>query len=277
MQKSTKTKLLIVNADDFGKDNDVNEAVLEAHKNGILTTASLMVNEDGATKALIIAKENKTLGVGLHLSLLFDKPALNKTQIPDLVGNDGKFHNSPVKTGFNCYFKKRLRRQLELEISAQVKKFQNTGLPLDHLNGHLHFHMQPVVFNIIMENAEQWGIKAIRLTRDPLSLNLKLSKERILGKICEATTFGLLSAWCRRKLEKKNIKFADQVFGLLQNGHVDPQYLINLIKILPSGITEIYSHPSKKNAVHEFKALIDTEAKNRVCENQIKLVRYQDI
>lgn len=277
MENSTVTKFLIVNADDFGKDSAVNEAVVEAHRDGILTTASLMVNEDGANDAVKIAKENKTLGVGLHLSLLFDRPCLSRNEIPDLVGADGKFHDSPVKTGFNCYFKKRLRKQLELEVSAQVRKFRETGLYLDHLNGHLHFHMQPVVLKIILENAEKWGVKAVRLTRDPLMLNLKISSGRLLGKICEAITFNLLSAWCRKKLEEKKIRFADRVFGLLQNGRVDAQYLKNLIKVLPEGVSEVYSHPSKTFSIHEYRALIDTEVKKMICENRIKLVRYQDI
>jgi hopanoid biosynthesis associated protein HpnK len=277
MENPAGKKLLIVNADDFGKDDAVNEAVLEAHRDGILTTASLMVNEDACGDAIKIARGNERLGIGLHISLLYDKPCLPRAEIPDLVGEDGRFYSSPVMTGFNCYFKKRIKRQLELEVSAQVRKFLDTGLYLDHINGHLHFHMQPVVFKIILANAERWGVRAIRLTRDPLMLNLKLSRGRLLGKFCEAVTFNLLSAWCKKKLEGKGIKFADRVFGLLQNGRVDANYLKNLLKVLPDGITEIYSHPSKKSSIHEFTALIDADIRKMICENGIKLVRYQDI
>ena len=268
---------LVVSADDFGKNPSTNAAVLKAHHEGILTTAGLMVNEDGAKESVKIAQENPRLGIGLHLVLLFDKPALPPSSIPDLIDTDGKLKKNAVGSGFNCYFRKRLKSQLKAEIKAQVAKFKETGLNLDHINGHLHFHLHPVVFNIILENAQDWGVKAIRLMHEPLFLNLRIAKGRYFMRITEAITFKLLSSWCKNKLRQRGIKYTDRVFGLLQNKKVDSEYLKKLLKVLPNGVSEIYSHPSVDEFPDELDALVNPEVRKIICERQIKLIRYKEI
>ncbi|MGH7954311.1 MAG: ChbG/HpnK family deacetylase, partial [Limisphaerales bacterium] len=138
---SCKSRRLIVNADDFGLSRSVNQAVIRAHRDGILTTASLMVNESGFDEAVNLARENPKLGVGLHLTLLQGHSALSPEKIPSLVNSRGEFSGSPVGVGMNYFFKRRLREQLRAEIHAQFEKFHSTDLPLDHVNGHLHLHL----------------------------------------------------------------------------------------------------------------------------------------
>src|SRR6266498_3494612 len=134
---------LIVNADDFGRSHSINQAVLRAHRDGILTSASLMVNGAAAAEAIELARENPRLGVGLHLSLVCGTSALAPRDIPGLVNGAGHFSNNPVATGIRYFFQSRLRPQLEREIDAQFGKFHATGLPLDHVTGPLHFHLHP--------------------------------------------------------------------------------------------------------------------------------------
>jgi len=153
---------LIVNADDFGLSPSVNEAVVRAHREGILTTASLMVNEAGLDEAVKLAKENPRLGVGLHLTLLMGHAALAPEKIPGLVNARGEFSNSPVGVGLDYFFKRSLREQLRAEIHAQFEKFHATGLPLDHVNGHLHLHLHPVIFKILMDDADSLRIRHLR-------------------------------------------------------------------------------------------------------------------
>ena len=148
---SLEKRRLIVNADDFGLSTSVNKAVIRAHRDGILTTASLMVNESGCGEAVKLAKENPKLGVGLHLTLLMGHAALTPEKIPGLVNARGEFSNSPVGVGLNYFFKSSLREQLRAEIHAQFEKFHATGLPLDHVNGHLHLHLHPVIFKTQIE------------------------------------------------------------------------------------------------------------------------------
>jgi hopanoid biosynthesis associated protein HpnK len=175
MASSPGSRRLIVNADDFGRSRSINEAVIRARKEGILTSASLMVNEAAFSEAVELAKANPTLGVGLHLTLLCGHSALPPQQIPGLVNGNSEFTDSPARAGFRYFFNSGLREQLRQEIHAQFKKFHETGLPLDHVNGHLHLHLHPTVFRILMEDAAQLHIERLRLTFDPFRLNLNLA------------------------------------------------------------------------------------------------------
>ena len=150
---SPEKRRLIVNADDFGLSASVNAAVLRAHRNGILTTASVMVNEPGFEEAVQLAKENPQLGVGLHLTFLMGHASLPPEKIPGLVNGRGEFSNSPTGVGLRYFFQRRLREQLRAEIHAQFEKFHATGLKLDHVNGHLHLHLHPTIFEILMADA----------------------------------------------------------------------------------------------------------------------------
>src|SRR5271170_6655410 len=100
---SPEKRRLIVNADDFGLSHSVNQAVIRAHRDGILTTASLMVNEPGFDEAVKLAKENPKLGVGLHLTLLQGRSALPPEKIPALVNAKSEFGNNPVFVGFHYF------------------------------------------------------------------------------------------------------------------------------------------------------------------------------
>jgi hopanoid biosynthesis associated protein HpnK len=169
---------LIVNADDFGRSHSINAAVIRAHREGILTTASLMVNETACDEAVALARENPRLGVGLHLTLLCGHSALPAGRIPGLVNERQEFREDPVRAGFHYFAHRGLRAQLREELAAQFAKFFATGLILDHVNGHLHFHLHPVVFSLLMEHAAEWGITHLRLTRDRFWLNAQLAKGR---------------------------------------------------------------------------------------------------
>ncbi|MGH7976236.1 MAG: hopanoid biosynthesis-associated protein HpnK [Limisphaerales bacterium] len=277
MARLDSVRRLIVNADDFGSSSSVNEAVIRAHRDGILTTASLMVNENGFDEAVKFAKENPKLGVGLHLTLLQGHSTLPPEKIPGLVNSRGEFSNSPVGVGLNYFFKRSLREQLRAEIHAQFEKFHLTGLPLDHVNGHLHLHLHPVVFKILMDNSEQLGITHLRLTRDCLAHSRKMSRGHFFYKISHAAIFEFLSSRARKTLAAKKIRHAQITFGLLQNARVDEDYILKLLPELPDGDSELYSHPSLDKFKHEFDALASPRVRELVKKTGIELIRYQDL
>ena len=136
-------KRLVVTADDFGLSLPVNDAVEQAHTHGILTATSLMTGAPACDDAVERARRLPRLGVGLHLTLVDGRPVLPCDQIPGLVGPDGRFSTDPVKFGTALFFSSELRRQAEAEVTAQFDKFRRTGLVMDHVNGHQHFHMHP--------------------------------------------------------------------------------------------------------------------------------------
>ncbi|MGD0207827.1 MAG: hopanoid biosynthesis-associated protein HpnK [Verrucomicrobiota bacterium] len=277
MAHPDSARRLIVNADDFGRSHSINEAVIRAHGEGILTSASLMVNESGFDEAVKLAKENPKLGVGLHLSLLCAHSALSPEKIPGLVNPRGEFSNNPVSVGFRYFFNRSLREPLRAEILAQFARFHATGLPLDHVNGHLHLHLHPVVFGILMEDAEKLGIQRMRFTRDCLARSRRMTHGRWFYRVAHAAIHQWLSGRAREPLRQRGIKHAQITFGLLQDSHVDEAYVLKLLPELPPGDSELYSHPSLDEFKHEFDALVSPCVKEQIKKLGIELIRYQDL
>ncbi|MEO6182074.1 MAG: hopanoid biosynthesis-associated protein HpnK [Verrucomicrobiota bacterium] len=272
-----KPRRLIINADDFGRSHSINEAVILAHQDGILTSASLMVNESDCAEAVALARQNPELGVGLHLSLVCGHSALPRQTIPGLVDSKNQFSNNAVAAGFRFFFLRKLKAQLFEEIDAQFKKFQATGLHLDHVNGHLNIHLHPVVFNLLMQNAQRWNIRHLRLTSDPIVLNFHLAKGNSFYRIIHGLVYKALSSWARPTLQRRNIRHTQAVFGLLQNAHVEEDFILRLLSHLPSGDSELYSHPSLHEFGNEFAALLSPKVKEAVEKCGIELIRYQDL
>lgn len=268
---------LIVNADDFGRSHSINQAVIYAHRQGILTTASLMVNGEASDEAAALARMNPKLGVGLHLTLICGHSALSRNEIPGLVTGHNAFSESPVKTGLKYFFRTSLAAELECEIAAQVAKFRKTGLVMDHLNGHLNLHLHPSVFRILMRRAKEWGITAIRVTHDPVMPNLKIARGRWTYRLSHAFVFSLLSRRARIALEQSRIRHTKTVFGLLQSGSVTEDYLMKLLSRLPDGDSELYSHPCLEKFQQELAALISPKVRRILDHNRIELIRYQDL
>jgi hopanoid biosynthesis associated protein HpnK len=277
MGRPDAARRLIVNADDFGRSHSINQAVIRAHREGILTTASLMVTGDAADEAVELARQNPHLGVGLHLTLVCGTSARKPGEIPGLVDGSGNFSNNPVASGVRYLLNQRLRSHLKEEIAAQFDRFRATGLKLDHVNGHLHFHLHPAVFGILMGHARDWGITRFRLTRDFFWLNLRLASGNFFYRASHAVIFSLLAPRARSTLHRLGIKNTSAVFGLLQNARVGEDYVASLIPLLPAGDSELYSHPSLDEFKHELDALTSPRVKALIQEQSVRLIRYQDL
>ncbi len=271
-----RSRRLIVNADDFGGSSEINEAVVLAHTKGILTTASLMISAPRWEDAVNLARRHRNLGVGLHLVLLAGRSSLKPTEIPDLIDRHYRFPDSPCRVGLRYFFRSSLRDQLRREMDAQIQKFQTTGLTLDHLNGHLNIHLHPTILQLCAHAARRFGIRHIRLTRDPFLLNIRIAGGNWLYRLSHALIFTALCANAYPRLRRAQVRSVDRVFGLLQNARVDERYVCKLLERLPTGDSELYSHPSTNGHRHELEALLSPNAREIITRRQIQLVRYQD-
>jgi hopanoid biosynthesis associated protein HpnK len=266
-----------VNADDFGRSPSINRAVIDAHCKGVLTTASLMVNEMAFEQAVALARQLPKFGVGLHLTLACGHSTLPAERIPGLVNARQEFSNNPADVGCRYFFRRSLREQLRAEIHAQFRKFRATRLPLDHVNGHLHLHLHPAVFAILMDDATELGIERLRLTFDPFWLNLRLVSGHWSYRALHAIIFHWLSARARPVFKKRGFRHTRAVFGLLQNARVDEAYITRLLPRLPAGDSELYSHPSLDEFRNEYDGLISPRVRAQVQQLGIQLIRYQDL
>ena len=236
-------KHLIITSDDFGLSSGVNRAVEQAWRHGILTSASVMPGGGAFDEAVAIAKRNPGLQVGLHLTLVQGRAVLPPDEIPGLVDSAGNFPDNPVSAGMRYYFDKKLRRQLEREIEAQIVRAKDTGIPLSHIDGHLNIHLHPTVFSILADLMPRHGITSMRLSRERLMHNLRFNRERPMGKALERFIFGSLANHARPKLDRMGIRYATEVKGVLNSGRMTERYILAILDGLNEGLTEIYFHP----------------------------------
>lgn len=143
---------LIVNADDFGLSEGVNYGIIDGHVNGLVNSATMMMNMPGVEHAVQLAKHHKTLGVGIHLVLTAGKPLLD--DVPSLVQEGGTFHKqATVWEG-----KVMNPEDVEREWTAQIEKFLSYGLKPTHLDSHHHVHAIPVLHNVVERLAEKYDL-----------------------------------------------------------------------------------------------------------------------
>ena len=277
MVEEKKRIRLIVNGDDFGSSHAANHGILRAHQEGILTSASLMVNGNALDHAVRGARDNPRLGVGLHVTLVCGKSTLKPSETSGLVNHRYEFSGSPVFAGLKYFFNRRIRHFLLQEIDAQIREFRTIGLRLDHLNGHCNMHLHPTIFAMIKRHARDWGVRSIRVTDDPLLMNLRIAGGRYFYRLIHALIFARLSSRVRGTLDRRGIFQTDRVFGLLQHGRVTERYLMRLIEELRPGTYELYCHPNTEVGVAEIEALCSPKVKQLITDRGIELVRYQDL
>jgi hopanoid biosynthesis associated protein HpnK len=285
------TRRLIITADDFGMAPEVNEAVEEAHRCGVLTCASLVVTGDAAADAVARARRMPGLGVGLHLALVSAPPALDPMQVPALMDRKGRgLGGHPGRTGALIAVSRDARRQARAEIRAQLDLFRKTGLLLDHVDGHWHFHQHPVVMDALVELAPEYGIRAVRVPYEaPLPSWQAAGREGLLRRTADAAAHRPLAARMRRVLRRAGIAHNDWFFGKADGGAVTRGRLLGFIAHLPPGTTEIGLHPATRpwTGTHappthwrtdeEFAALVDPDVIAACRAPQRSLVRFGDL
>jgi len=196
------------------------------------------------------------------------------------VESSGQFRTDMVRTAIDIFAKPAARAQLLAEVEAQFARFAATGLPLDHVNAHKHFHLHPTIASTILAVGRRYGMKAIRAPIEP---------KKVLSKI-EPGSGGIdmTRAWAllvRRRMRAAGMLVPDQVFGLAWTGGLNTARLRGLIANLPDGLTEIYAHPATGPYpgsapgyayVQELAALTDSLAKDRALRDGVALGRFAD-
>jgi hopanoid biosynthesis associated protein HpnK len=244
---------LIINGDDFGLSSAVNRAIVQSHTQGVLTSASLMVNEAAAAEAVALAKAHPTLAVGLHLALVLGRAALPHHEIPHITDAQGRFTDSSPLAGLHYFFSPAARREVRREMRAQFERFVATGLPLSHVDGHTHLHMHPVVFKELIALCEEFNVRRVRIVKGEMRLSLSLDRRRLPIKLLWGIVFNRLGSWCEKQLAEKHLVgrgFVQprKVYGLLQTGDMNEQYLLALLARMEKTPSEIYAHPLAMDA-----------------------------
>jgi hopanoid biosynthesis associated protein HpnK len=237
-------KQLIVNADDFGLTTGVNRGIVRAFKDGIVTSASLLVTGSAFEDAVALAQQNPKLDVGLHLALVEERAVLGPDVLPTLVDETGRFPSTSAEFiqrailgGINWH-------QVEQEIAAQIALFQKTGLPLSHLNSHQHLHMFPPVFQIVRRLAHWIDNVWIRNSAGPWR---KPPHVRI-GRWIQQIGLNLTSLSARAFHGSPLPEMPDGMFGFEVGGHLTRSALEQILRKIPNGLYELICHPGEDDA-----------------------------
>jgi hopanoid biosynthesis associated protein HpnK len=233
---------LILNADDFGLALPVNEAIELAHREGVLSSASLMVGAAAAEDAVERARRLPRLRVGLHLVLVEGRPLLPPERVPELVGADGAFRRDLAAAGFRFFFRPGARRQLEAEIRAQLEAFRATGLRLDHVNAHNHMHLHPTVLGILLRVGREFGLDAVRVPWEPPGASARAAGASWASRAAASFALAPFTGLLRSRLRRARIKSNDFVFGLHDSGRMQEPLVLRQLRELPEGVTEMYFH-----------------------------------
>jgi hopanoid biosynthesis associated protein HpnK len=239
---------LILNADDFGASAEVNAAVARARRDGVLTSASLMVTGERVAEAVDIAREDGALAIGLHLTLSNGVSLLPADEVPLLVDENQHFADSPALAGLHYYFDGRTRRQLRREIEAQFLAFARTGLRLSHVDGHQHLHLHPTVLPIVIELAAQYGASGLRMPCEPLLPSVSIDRSRIGRRTVVACGHSYLRSGRRGQLARAGLASCDAAVGSLVSGSMSTDYVIAMLSRLKCESIEVFFHPSEEDS-----------------------------
>jgi hopanoid biosynthesis associated protein HpnK len=234
-------KRLVVTADDFGLSPEVNEAVEQAHRDGILTAASLMVSAPAAADAVARARRMPSLRVGLHLVLVEAWPTLPAADLPDLTDAAGLMRADMGRLGLDFARKPAARRQLGAEIRAQFEAYRATGLPLDHVNAHKHFQVHPLIAGAVLRVGRDFGMRALRVPREPREI---LRRAEPGARPRPALDIAPWAALLAVRARQAGLLIPDRTLGLAWSGAMTPARVAALLTQLPDGLTELYTHPA---------------------------------
>lgn len=161
-------RMVVINADDFGISQSVNDAIEECFRKKYINQTTLMVNmpytEDAVGKAFSCGFDDK---VGLHLNLIEGMPLTEEIKKTELCDDIGAFNGNIMKQKKNRFLlKRRTRKALKIEIEAQIKKYLQYGFQLKHIDSHEHSHTNWSVLWLLLSIVRKFGFKSIRLSRN---------------------------------------------------------------------------------------------------------------
>jgi predicted glycoside hydrolase/deacetylase ChbG (UPF0249 family) len=264
-------KQLVFNADDFGLNAAVNAAVAQAHTQGMLTSASLMITAPAAAEAVEFAKAHPQLGVGLHLCLV---QGPGQPASPFVLSRQ-----------LSC---RGVLGRVEAELREQLRLFLAAGLRPTHLDSHMHTHLHAQVLEIVIRLARENGIAFVRAPVEPVGPSL-CTGGGTLHKLARAAVFGTLGSRAKRRLRAAGLQTADRAVGVLNPGRLDERFLEKYVPRLPDGVTEIFCHPAVGESAAvargqsgyrhrgELEALCSTRLRELIHDAGIVLKNFRDL
>jgi len=287
---------LIINADDFGLTSGVNRAIVEAHRRGVVTAATLMAKGPAFEEAAKLAPTVPQLSVGCHVVLVDGEPLLPAQQVPTLLAAAGQgrhFRNSIGEVAAAALRGRMDPAQVEAEATAQMHKLQSAGLALSHFDTHKHAHMFPAILRPLLRAARACGVRALRnpfAPVKPLALAHLLRRPRLWKRYSEVTALRRLLDNFRSAVQEENMLTTDGTFGIVATGALDERLFEAIVGSIPDGTWEFVCHPGYNDADlakirtrlrdsrdKELSILTSPETRSLIDSLGIELITYNEL
>ena len=290
---NARVRNLIVNADDLAWAEGVNRGIAEAHRNGIVTSTTILANGAAFASAVDLVKVTPSLGVGVHLNLSDGKPVSPPETVPSILNDRGEFKGGPDALLLRVARRNLRLKEVEIEWESQIQKVVNAGIQPTHLDGHKHVHMLPGMFEIVLRLAKRNNIAAVRISHEGSTLRAALStgaKQNIplvMKQGVQARVLKLLARDARALSEAAGIASTDYFCGIAQTGELTIEGMKCLLQNLPEGTTEMMCHPGfmdkelEESATRlqdsrelEVQILTSPDIRNLIASQGIRLIDY---
>lgn len=245
---------LIINADDFGLTEGVNRAILEGHRDGVITSTTLMANGNRFASAVRSAQSAPELSIGCHVVLVDGEPLLPKEQVRSLLaGSNG---TARLRQGFLDLARDNFRQKIkpgevEAEATAQIRTLQSAGITVSHVDSHKHAHMLPSICRAVLRAARACGVKAVRnpfVPLKPLAFAHLVRRPKLWTRYTEVKVLRRYEAEFREMVARAGMVTTDGSFGVLVTGALDENLFEAIIGSIPEGTWEFICHPGYNDA-----------------------------
>jgi hopanoid biosynthesis associated protein HpnK len=280
---------LIINADDFGLTSGVNRAIVEAHQQGVVTSATLMANSRAFDEAAAMAKRNPTLAVGCHVVLVDGFPVSAPSNIPSLLGQDSARFRAKLGQ-FVRAGRKVTSADIEAEATAQIRKIQAAGVTVSHLDSHKHTHMFPAVTGSTLRAAKACGVATIRNPFERARFRFFKDRRNLWTRYVQVRMLHLLARRFRRQVHDAGLHTTHGTIGIVATGSLDHDLFECLVRDLPDGTWEFVCHPGYNDAelqnagtrllesrAQELEILTSPRSRDLLKRCGIELISYRDL
>lgn len=286
---------LIINADDFGLTPGVNRSIIECHRAGAVTSATLMANSLAFDDAVSQAKSNPGLRLGCHITLIDSPPMLPPSQVSSLLApqQQQQFRQGIAGFAAAAVRGKLAPEQIIAEATAQIRKIQAAGIVPTHFDTHKHTHMFPLVLKPLLQAAKDCGLHAVRNPFAPLKALFFanfLRRPRLWVRYSQVRALRRFEASFHREVNAAGLRTTQGTFGIIATGALDQRLFNAIIGSIPEGDWEFVCHPGyndpdlskvatrlRASRAEELKVLTSPQALDTLHQHDIQLISYADI
>jgi chitin disaccharide deacetylase len=283
---------LIVNADDFGLTRGVNRAIVMAHTGGIVTSTTLMANAAAFKDAVLLASCSDRWSIGCHVVLVDGEPLIDPARLSSLMPlrNGLRFHDGVGVLALRSVMGQVDPDQVEAEVTAQIRKLQDHGINVSHLDTHKHTHMFPRVLEGILRAARTCGVGAIRNPFESFAVDFVRTHKELWKRYVQVRALRNLAGPFRRAVRKAGIQTPDGTLGIVVTGRLDPQLFQGIAETMPEGTWEFVCHPGylddelrsvptrlRESREQELALLTSPETRAALANRGVELISYREM